>query len=167
MKLKELTLFALCFILLFLSTCLADAAEHRDQFGYSAKSRQIALIKQSLDPVRYADNLTNPTSHLSTKVISGRWICPYTGTETTLVAALQGDHLVPLEWAWLHGADQWTPLKRKFFANDQENILIVLSTANGEKGERGPGEWLPPNVAFRPAYVEKFNHIVEKYGLKP
>lgn len=151
---KHISGFITIFGLLFFLTGFAG---HRDQFGYSVKSRQTALINQSLDPAKV---------DARGKVISGRWVCPYTGTETTLVAALQGDHVVPLEWAWIHGADQWTAEKRKQFANDQENILIVLSTVNGEKGERGPDQWLPPNVSFRPAYVEKFAHIVEKYVLK-
>jgi hypothetical protein len=129
---------------------------HRNQFRYSPISRQIALTRQSLLPV---------TLNKKGKVETGKWICSYTGTETNLVAALQGDHVVPLEWAWKNGADKWTIKKRKELANDQDNILIVLSTVNDEKGDSPPDTWLPPNTLFQEKYLQIFNNICEKYGL--
>lgn len=99
-------------------------------------------------------------------VVRGIWVCPYTGEMFTEPSEMDADHVVPLKWAWDHGADKWTKRKRELFANDQFNILVVDASANRSKGARGPEEWLPANLAFAGFYILKFMQVCEKYDLE-
>lgn len=72
--------------------------------------------------------------------------------------------MVPLKWAWDHGADKWSRAERKKFANDLINLVPVEASLNRKKGARGPGDWLPP--AGRCQYVSRFMRIVKVYRLQ-
>ena len=99
-------------------------------------------------------------------VVKPVWACPYTGTIIDNPGLLDIDHIVPLKWAWDHGANRWTDEQRMEFANDPENLVPVLASANRAKGSKGPNQWLPPLASYRAAYVARFNRIRTKYGLK-
>ena len=140
---------------------------HRDAFihwsdvdhdGYDA--RQQALKMQSVGPVKCVK-----TSH-GFVVVSGKWICPYTGKIFTNPHDVDLDHVVSLSWAWKHGADSWKPSIRTEFANDQENLLVVDATENRRKGDKGPDEWLPSRKGYRTEYHEKWTRIIKKYELE-
>ncbi|MGM0953782.1 MAG: HNH endonuclease family protein [Pseudomonadota bacterium] len=47
------------------------------------------------------------------------------------------DHVVPLKWAWQHGANKWTKEKRERFANDPRNLWSVELSLNSQKGAKG------------------------------
>ena len=98
-------------------------------------------------------------------VTRGRWLDPYTDRVFHDARQLDIDHLVPLKWAWEHGAAQWSPEKRQAFANDEANLFAVQASVNREKGARGPLDWLPPNGAFACQYTVRFQRIVKTYGL--
>ena len=96
---------------------------------------------------------------------------PYTN-ETVLFqrgnqigASVQIDHLVPLAFAWDMGARDWTEEMRKRFANDPANLLAVAGKANQDKGDLPPGEWMPPNTAFRCQYAVAFTEVLRGYRL--
>ncbi|MGF2734384.1 GmrSD restriction endonuclease domain-containing protein [Marinobacter sp. DUT-1] len=72
-------------------------------------------------------------------------------------------HLVPLRWAWEHGARGWTREKREKFANDPVNHWPVEASLNRCKGARGLGSWLSPSG--RCQYVARFFRITKKYRL--
>lgn len=95
----------------------------------------------------------------------GGVICPYTGQLISDLRLLDIDHIVPLAYAWDHGAEPWTALRKEQFANDPENLLAVSADVNRSKGRKPPEEWLPPNIRFIPEYVAKFTTICSKYGL--
>lgn len=99
------------------------------------------------------------------RVVRGRWIDTYTGRYFTSASDVDIDHLVPLRWAWDHGAHSWSEEKRNMFANDRSNLFIVESDVNVEKRSRGPLDWLPPNVDIRCQYTTRFSQIVLKYDL--
>lgn len=120
-------------------------------------SRQEALIAQSTAPVRFQDNK-------SCRVASGRWLSPYTGEVIHDPKAIDIDHVVPLKWAWEHGAKAWTNEKRIRLANDPANLLSVEASLNRQKGAKGPEEWLPP--ANQCQYLSRFYRITLKYDLK-
>ncbi|MCB0925918.1 MAG: HNH endonuclease [Mycobacterium sp.] len=80
-------------------------------------------------------------------------------------AAVQIDHIVPLAFAWDMGARDWDADKRKRFANDPANLLAVAGKANQDKGDLPPGEWMPPNSAFRCAYAVQFIEVLRGYQL--
>ena len=78
---------------------------------------------------------------------------------------MQIDHIVPLAFAWDMGARDWDADKRKRFANDPANLLAVAGKANQDKGDLPPGEWMPPNSAFRCAYAVQFIEVLRGYQL--
>lgn len=102
---------------------------------------------------------------LSQKLLMFSWVCQYTGEATSDPNRLDVDHIVPLRWAWLHGADKWTPQERERFANDPENLAVVLRSINREKAERAIDEWLPPNTYHQQSYIQQFKKVCKKYGL--
>ena len=93
------------------------------------------------------------------------WLCPYTGKIFTSPVHMDLDHIVPLKWAWDHGAKKWSTQRREEFANDLDNVILVSSGSNRSKGARGPMSWLPPNVAFHQEYILRFAQICVKYNL--
>lgn len=99
------------------------------------------------------------------RVIRGRWNDPYTGKIFMEARKMDIDHLVPLYWAWQHGADRWDSSKRKQFANDPVNLFAVDAGTNRAKGAKGPLEWLPPSAGFHCQYVLRFERLMKTYGL--
>lgn len=100
------------------------------------------------------------------RVLTGRWLDPYTNKVFTKSKDVDIDHLVPLSYAWRHGAFRWSKDKRIKFANDERNLFAVQSSVNREKSDSGLLKWLPPNVNFRCEYILRFKRIVKIYGLK-
>ena len=96
----------------------------------------------------------------------GRWLDPYTGKIFYEARQLDIDHLIPLYWAWNHGANLWTDKKREQFANDPANLFAVQASINREKGAKGALEWLPPDASFHCQYVTRFKRIILKYKLQ-
>jgi hypothetical protein len=136
---------------------------HRDAFIHwvdddldGLDSRQETLAIDSSIPVTVNNG----------KVTSGHWTCPYTGAVVTDYRKLDIDHIVPLKWAWKHGAEFWSAEKRKQFANDPQNLVAVTASINREKGAQGPDEWLPPRKEVQEKYVEWFILVCQKYGLE-
>ena len=99
-------------------------------------------------------------------VVAGRWNDPYTGGVVTVAQELDLDHLVPLRWAWEHGAAAWDEDRREQFANDPANLLPVSIKANISKGALSPLDWMPPNESFACEYVLRFSRVIDRYGLE-
>lgn len=115
-------------------------------------------------------------THVSTRrcpeaVAAGTLRDPYTNGIVTFVrgekagASVQIDHIVPLAFAWDMGARDWPDPLRKRFANDPANLLAVAGEANQDKGDLPPGEWMPPNTAFRCQYAIQFSAVLRGYHL--
>jgi hypothetical protein len=100
------------------------------------------------------------------RVVSGLWIDPYSGDRIMASSDLHIDHLVPLAWAWMHGADAWTDEQRQAFNLDQENLVVVSASVNQSKGDKPPSAWLPPSIAAHCEYVNDFAAIIAKYDLR-
>lgn len=129
-----------------------------DQDGDCQDSRAEALIGTSTTTVRFADEER-------CRVVSGRWISPFTGRVIQNAGDVDIDHVVPLSWAWQNGASHWSRQRRVAFANDPINLWPVEASLNRSKGDRGPDEWMPP--AGECQYISRFVRIVIKYDLKP
>lgn len=80
-------------------------------------------------------------------------------------AAVQIDHLVPLSWAWQHGAWSWSDERRERLATDLDELQAVDGPSNQDKSDQGPGTWLPPDPAYRCLYVTRFAFVASRYGL--
>ncbi|MHA7809680.1 MAG: HNH endonuclease family protein [Marinobacter adhaerens] len=129
-----------------------------DADGDCQDSRAEALIAQSTTKVRFADESR-------CRVVTGRWISPFTGQVIQNASDIDIDHVVPLKWAWERGARQWSRERRERFANDPVNLWSVELSLNRQKGAQGPWAWLPP--ANQCAYVARFLRLVKLYGLEP
>lgn len=85
------------------------------------------------------------------------------GNETS--NAVQIDHVVALSDAWQKGAQAWDPSRRVAFANDPMNLLAVDGPLNVQKSDGDAATWLPPNKAYRCAYVARQVGVKFTYGL--
>ena len=93
---------------------------------------------------------------------------PYTGRSVAYVrgrSKVDVDHVVALSDAWQKGAQKWDAGTRLRFANDPLNLLAVDATANRRKSDGDAATWLPPNTAYRCAYVARQVAVKRKYGV--
>ena len=96
---------------------------------------------------------------------------PYSGTTMTFTrgattsSLVQIDHVVALMDSWQKGAQRFTPAQRLAFANDPLNLLAVNGQLNQQKGAADAATWLPPNKAYRCAYVARQVAVKAKYQL--
>lgn len=104
-------------------------------------------------------------------VASGVLADPYTGKKINFVRgvktslAVQIDHVVAVSDAWQKGAQQATYAVRNKFYNDPLNLLAVDGPTNGSKSDSDAASWLPPNKAYRCAYVARQVAVKLKYKL--
>ena len=118
-------------------------------------------------------DLTNVTwrSGENCMVATGTLRDPYTGKTINFVRGVstslkvQIDHVVAVSDAWQKGAQQWNTTKRVAFYNDPLNLLAVDGPTNSAKGDSDAASWLPPNKAYRCAYVARQVAVKSKYGL--
>ncbi|PPK91957.1 excalibur calcium-binding domain-containing protein [Kineococcus xinjiangensis] len=78
---------------------------------------------------------------------------------------VQIDHVVALSDAWQKGAQQLSEQERVAFANDPLNLLAVDGPLNQAKGDSDAATWLPPNRAYRCAYVARQVAVKAKHRL--
>ncbi|MBM7410235.1 hypothetical protein JOE38_000058 [Clavibacter michiganensis] len=135
-----------------------------DADGNGCDQRDDVLVR---DLVRVAFASSDPTC----TVVAGHLDDAYTGRRIDFVrgprtsAAVQIDHLVPLSWAWQHGAWSWTDERRERLATDFDELQAVDGPTNQDKSDQGPGTWLPPDAAYRCLYVTRFAFVVSRYGM--
>lgn len=98
-------------------------------------------------------------------MLSGRWIDQYTKKEYFDASEVDIDHLIPLKFSWLYGANLWSKRKLRSFYNDPMNLFIVGKNINRSKGAMGPLDWLPPNYDIHCVYITKFIYILDNYEL--
>ena len=96
---------------------------------------------------------------------------PYTGKIINFLRGrstsikVQIDHVVAVSDAWQKGAQKWSYAKRYNFYNDPLNLLAVDGPTNGSKGDGDAATWLPPNKAYRCAYVARQVAVKLKYSV--
>ncbi len=120
-------------------------------------TRAEILIQQSVGLVSYK-------SEDHCRVVKGKWHSLFSGKDIYDASKVDIDHIVPLKWAWMHGADRWERKKRIQIANDPANLVSVEASLNRQKGAKGPDEWLPPKN--RCQYLTRFQRIVKKYQIR-
>lgn len=104
-------------------------------------------------------------------VAAGVLVDPYTGKTIQFVrgqdtsSAVQIDHVVALGNVWESGGQQMTQQQREQIANDPLNLLAVDGSTNERKGKSNAAEWLPPNKAYRCAYIARQIAVKAKYRL--
>jgi hypothetical protein len=104
-------------------------------------------------------------------VLTGRLADPYTGRQIAFrrgnrtSEAVQIDHVVALSNAWQTGAAGLDPATLARLANDPLNLLAVDGPTNQGKGDGDAATWLPPNKAYRCAYVSRQVAVKARYRL--
>ena len=104
-------------------------------------------------------------------LVSGHLSDPYTAQQIDFVrgrttsSVVQIDHVVALGDAWVKGAQQLSTDERTRLANDPLNLLAVDGAANSAKRDADAATWLPPNKAFRCAYVARQVAVKSRYHL--
>jgi hypothetical protein len=134
-----------------------------DADGNGCDQRDDALVRD-MSRVSFADGAgcTVSAGHLD-DAYTGRGIDFTRGARTS--AAVQIDHLVPLSWAWRHGAWAWSDARRERLATDLDELQAVDGPTNQEKSDQGPATWLPPDAGYRCLYVTRFAFVVSRYDL--
>jgi hypothetical protein len=104
-------------------------------------------------------------------VLRGTLHDPYTSTTIAFLrgqstsSRVQIDHVVALSDAWQKGAQQLSYERRTAFANDPLNLLAVDGPTNQRKGDGDAATWLPPQRAYRCAYVARQVAVKQRYRL--
>ncbi len=103
------------------------------------------------------------------KVLSGKWLCPYTGQVFTNPRKLDIDHMVPLRAAHAAGGWEWERARKRAYYNDmsyEHHLVAVSLSANRSKGSRTPLEWMPKNKAFHCAYLRAWVTVKKNWRLE-
>ena len=129
-----------------------------DEDGDGLNTRHEVLAEESLIKPVISNN----------KVVSGKWFDKYTGKYFTNPSDLDIDHLVPLKNAYISGASNWSKKKKSRYYNylKSDNHLIAVSkSANRNKSDKSPVDWLPPNEEYQCEYVREWFKIKTAWGL--
>lgn len=133
-----------------------------DIYGHNACDTRNDILRRDLTRKRIADRCV---------VMSGSLHDPYTGYQIAFVRgeqtsqAVQIDHVVALGDAWQTGAQRLSMAARLNLANDPLELIAVDGPTNEQKGDADAASWLPPNTAFRCAYVARQIAVKRKYHL--
>lgn len=133
-----------------------DRGEWKHWTGSPCNSRQQVLIDQGEDVV---------VEEKRCKVTSGTWVCPFGLEKFTNPSKIDIDHVVPLGWANRNGGAKWDKEKKEEFANDFNHLLATSAKENRSKGDKGPGDYLPPNKDYHCTYSKIWIFTLDKYSL--
>jgi len=108
-------------------------------------TRAVVLIRESLKPV---------TKSYYCTVSKGKWFSYYNARYyyNAYGGAVQIDHTVPVQNAWVSGAWRWTKKTRVRYYNDlaDPRTLVGVDAADNEaKGDQDPTTWLPAHGRCR------------------
>jgi len=136
-----------------------------DRWGHNGCDTRDDILRRDLVEVEL-----DPRTH-GCVVLAGTLLDPYGGVVIAFVRgvgtslAVQVDHVVALGDAWQKGAQGWSAPRRQAFANDPLELLAVSGPLNLAKGDGDAATWLPPNKAYRCAYVARQVAVKRAYGL--
>lgn len=137
------------------------------EFGHNGCDTRNDILRRDLDP----ESLVLKEGTHDCVALSGTLHDPYSGQDIEFQRgaqtsrAVQIDHVVPLADAWQKGAQQWSPEKRRDFANDARNLLAVDGPLNQQKGAGDAATWLPPNKGFRCEYARRIVEVKAAYEI--
>jgi Excalibur calcium-binding domain./Domain of unknown function (DUF1994). len=139
--------------------------DNQDPLGHNGCDTRNDILRRDLTVVRIKAGSNGCT------VLAGTLHDPYTGRSIAFSrgvgtsSAVQIDHVVALSNAWQTGAQYWAAAKRVDLANDPLNLLAVDGPSNEAKGDSDAATWLPPNKAYRCAYVARQVAVKARYSL--
>lgn len=129
--------------------------------GHNGCDTRNDVLAQQLTDVQYKPGTNNCV------VLTGNLDDRYTGERVPFdreqASKIQIDHVVPLHYAWQHGAADWDTNRRQDFANDPINLVATNQSSNSSKGDQGPSEWMPDTAQCD--YAKSFASVISSYGL--
>ncbi len=137
-----------------------DLFDHWSSQGGGCTTRDIVLGRDSATP--------GQRDLFGCDVVAGDWFSVYDGAVLTDPSDVDIDHVVALKEAWDSGAWAWGYEQRRAFANDLSDprtLRAVHDSANQEKGDRDPSNWLPPRREHWCTYVGDWVAIKVRWGL--
>lgn len=146
-----------------------DEWRHWDNITSCWTVREQVLYRQA-EPgtATLLDKNKQPVSDVSKacEITGGVWVDPYTGKEFTNPRDLDIDHVIPLGYAARHGGQGWNSDKKREYANslDEGHLLAVFSSANRQKGDKGPADWKPQS-AYQCTYAMNWISVAGKWNL--
>lgn len=135
------------------------------EFGHNGCDTRNDILRRDLVDITLKENTHDCV------VLTGTLHDPYSSTEISFQRGqdtsdkVQIDHVVPLADAWQKGAKEWSPEKRRDFANDPRNLLAVDGPLNQQKSAGDAATWLPPNNGYRCSYAQRIIDVKSTYGL--
>jgi hypothetical protein len=137
----------------------------RDEWGdwrteQCRDTRARVLIAESTEPVMFTAD--------GCRVLTGRWVSPYTGTVVTDARQVDVDHLVSLSDAHVSGGSAWSEQRRRDYTNDLSDprtLVAVPASENRSKGDQAPDTWLPPTLPAACEYLLSYVAVKERWGL--
>lgn len=149
----------------------------RDEFPHWIASGGCSVREIVLD--RDGSNVVQDSSCAAT---SGSWRSPYDGATQASASDVDIDHMVPLANAWIvsqlyigrtfadskkSGADSWTEVRRREFANDltSPRLWAVTASVNRAKSDSPPNTWKPPLATFHCTYARRWIAVKYKFSL--
>ena len=105
---------------------------------------------------------------LNAEADDGTWHSWYDDQSITDTSLLDVDHLVPLAEAHESGAWEWTPEKRRAYANDvsfSQTLTVVSASSIEAKGQKDPAEWRPSAAAAWCQYARDWIAVKNHWGL--
>lgn len=114
------------------------------------------------------ESTTAVTTRGSCTVTSGAWYSAYDDSSTTEAQSLDIDHFVPLNEAWISGADKWDAATRMQFGNDLgygPSLRAVSASSNRSKSDHDPAEWMPPHRDYYCDYVATWISVKWRWSL--
>ncbi len=104
------------------------------------------------------------------RVSSGVLFDPYMAkwawfSRTATLNQVDMDYVVPLQNAWQTGAANWGATIRNAFANDPLELHAAATATIAAKANRDASGWLPPDGAFKCAYVIDQIEVKVKYTM--
>ena len=127
-------------------------------------TRAEVLVAESVAPVTFAPEADGDKC----RVISGRWIGPWTGEVFTDASEVDIDHHVPLGHAHQAGGWDWPPERKRAYANDlahPESLQVTSAPVNRSKGKQPPDEWRPDEPASWCRYAADWVTVKKKWEL--
>lgn len=100
-------------------------------------------------------------------VNSGSWQDAYSGRLYSGVRAsrMEIDHVIPVCWAWRHGAAEWDRQRKRQFYNDVRFLKVVEQGLNDQKSDKGPDEFVPLGRDGACRYIVLFQQGIREYDL--
>ena len=128
--------------------------------GFGCRTRAKVLIRDSLTPAQ--------VDPVGCAVVAGDWYSRYDGLTWSDPAEVEIDHVVALKEAWDSGAWAWDPARLAAFGNDLDDprtLAAVTGSANRDKGDKDPSNWIPARPEAVCTYIADWTAIKARWGL--